>query len=399
MQPFSPLDPEFHSNPWPFFEQARKECPVMRHDDLHIPHISLFRYEDVREALSNSDVYSSDVGEYYKNIDGGDANGFILSDPPEHTQMRRIVQMPFMAKFIKQLRPNVEAIVNETFDKALAIDGPIDYVLEVADAIPVTALATLMGIPKVQHVIFKQAADHISECFGRGAFVGVSEEEIVQRDLAYDQLRAVAHPLLDARMEEPGDDLISVVAQAEKAGHLNRKQADNLIILALIAGHGTTTRLIGNMLVNLMDFPEQEQKLRQNPELIPNAVEEILRFNGSARYMQRRLNKDIELHGQKLKKGEFILPWIVSANRDGNKFTNPNQLDVSRNTRDSLHFSLGRHVCLGRELARLEGQVVLEILLKRTRKFERTTEGPLPMLASGSAWGHTSIPVRLYPSE
>lgn len=393
MLKFSPLDHDFHSNPWPVFEEARLHQPVVRHDDLHIPHISLFRHEDVREALSNSDIYSSDVGEYYKQIDGGDANGFILSDPPEHTQMRRIVQLPFMAKFINRLRPDVERIVNTTFDAALSHSGSIDYVKEVANVIPVTALAVLLGIPEEQHPIFKNAADHISEAFGMGAFIGVSKEEIAERDKAYDQLRSVAHPLLEQRIQDPGDDLISVIAQAEKAGHLNRQQSDNLIILALIAGHGTTTRLIGNMMLNLMQFPDQEAVLRDNPSLIPNAVEEILRFNGSARYMQRRLKQDIELHGHSLKEGEFILPWIISANRDPNVFADPHRLDVTRDTRQSLHFSLGRHVCLGRELARLEGQVVLETLLKRTRSFSRSTEAPLPMLASGSAWGFTEIPV------
>jgi cytochrome P450 len=205
-------------------------------------------------------------------------------------------------------------------------------------------------------------------------------------------------PLAEARRREPKDDLLTGLVQAEHEGSkLDHEEMLAMLVLLLVAGNETTTTLIGNAVLTLLDHPGELKRLRDDPSLMASAIDEVLRFESPIQFDPRRANRDSEIAGTKIPENTLVLSWIGSANRDERAFERPDTFDISRAKNPHLAFGYGTHHCLGHNLARLEASVALEVLLARTASFERTDAEPLPLHPSPVFKSVTKLPVRLEP--
>jgi cytochrome P450 len=202
--------------------------------------------------------------------------------------------------------------------------------------------------------------------------------------------------LADLRRAEPLDDLLSGLVHAEIDGEqLDPDELLSMLILLLVAGNETTTTLIGNCVVTLLEHPDQLERLRGDLSLVPSAVEEVLRFSSPVQVDPRCATRDIELHGEKIGKDQFLLCWLGAANRDADVFERPEEFDIGRGENRHLAFGFGTHFCLGSNLARLEAQIALRTLLEKTKDFELATDAALPLHPSFVFRSFTKIPLKL----
>jgi cytochrome P450 len=203
-------------------------------------------------------------------------------------------------------------------------------------------------------------------------------------------------PLAAERRTEPREDLLTGLVQARHEGSkLDDDEMLSMLVLILVAGNETTTTLIGNAAITLMEHPEAMEQLRAEPELMSSAIDEVLRFSAPIQFDPRMVTRDIELGGAKLKEGQRILAWLGSANRDEKVFENADVFDITRKKNAHLSFGFGTHYCLGANLARLEASVAIETLLRKTKSFRRVSEEPLPLHTSPVFRSFSSIPIRI----
>ena len=212
-------------------------------------------------------------------------------------------------------------------------------------------------------------------------------------------MRAYFVPLAEAREREPREDLLTGLVQARHEGsRLSHEEMLSMLTLILVAGNETTTTLIGNAVIELLLHPAELARLRRDPGLLPSAIDEVLRFASPVQFDPRCVTRDVELRGHKLRENDMVLSWLGSANRDEDVFERPDVFDIGRPKGPHLAFGFGVHYCLGANLARLEAEVALRALLRRTASFERVDDAPLPLHPSPVFRGVTSLPVRLTPA-
>ncbi len=205
--------------------------------------------------------------------------------------------------------------------------------------------------------------------------------------------------MIEERRVKPREDLISALVAVQRDGeHLSYPELLQMLTVLLVAGNATTTALISNMVVELLAHPDELARLRNDPSLIPTAVDEVLRFASPVQAMPRLAARPTELHGRRVEAGQFVLVWIGSANRDPAVFERPDEFDVGRTHNPHLAFGIGPHSCIGSLLATLEGCVVLRAMLERTRSFEFTNDEPLPLHSSFVARSYARLPMRLVPA-
>lgn len=283
----------------------------------------------------------------------------LFMDAPDHTRLRGLVAKAFHPRTVEQLRPRI----NEVADGLLAPlreTGGFDVIADFAFALPVTVICELLGIPAEDQALFRRLTgdmavvldlDATPEQFGRAAGAVLT-------------FTAYLVPLFEERRREPRDDLISTLVAAEEAG--DRLAADELlttVILLLVAGHETTMNLIGNGLLALLRHPEQLALLRRHPDLMPSAVEELLRFDSPVRRAVRTASAEAIVDGQPVRAGEQVVALLDAANHDPTVFALPDVLDITRDARRHVSFGAGAHYCLGAALARAEAEIALGALL------------------------------------
>jgi cytochrome P450 len=229
-------------------------------------------------------------------------------------------------------------------------------------------------------------------------FGGLDPDRMARQRRLFDEMRAYFVPLADERRRAPREDLLTGLALAEHEGsNLSHDEMLSMLVLLLVAGNETTTTLIGNAVQELIAHPAQEKRLRDDPSLLPHAIDEVLRFASPVQFDPRRATRATELRGVRFEPDDVVLCWLGSANRDEVVFERADQLDVGRDKNPHLAFGFGVHYCLGANLARMEARVALDALLARTRAFERATDGDLPLHPSPVFRGVTQLPVRLTP--
>jgi cytochrome P450 len=311
----------------------------------------------------------------------------LVIDPPDHTRVRKLVNKAFTPRRVAALRERVAAIVDELL-------APVTTEMDVIDALaaplPAIVIAELLGVPAEDHRQFKAWAAEIVASIGQpiGAGAGTS---------AFQKLFAYLVEIIAARRVAPRDDLISAMVQAQEE---NDALSDAELLatsnLLLIAGHETTTNLIGNGLLALLREPDQLARLRAEPSLLPTAIEELLRYDGPVQATLRVAREDVEIGGHAIEAGSLLLVGIGAANHDPDVFTEPERLDVGRDPNPHLAFGFGAHFCLGAPLARLEGEVAFRALLERFPHLALAIEAPqyrpTPVLR-----GLVSLPVTCGP--
>ena len=297
----------------------------------------------------------------------------IFMDPPEHTRLRKLLNKGFSAAAVEGLRPQAEAIVDQML-KPLQRGSDVELMSEFANPMPVRIISELLGVPQALHGTFVNASRAIA------VFRGNPNRTVEEARAAQDaliELTEFFRKTVAERRRNKGTDLISLLIDIEEEGEvLTEEELYAQCIALLFAGHETTRNLIGNGMYTLLRHPRETAELREKPEMIRSAVEEILRYESPVQFTARVLKEDIEVCGQQIRKGWTVLCMLGAANRDPKQFRDPNQLDLKRLNNQHLAFSAGLHFCIGAQLARLEGQIAILNLVQRFPEMKLT--GPRP---------------------
>jgi cytochrome P450 len=365
--------PRFQANPYPYYARWRTESPVrsVKLPDKRTAWL-VTRYEDVAAVLKD-ERFGKDRFKTPERTAKQPwmpkaflplAHNMLDQDPPDHTRLRALVQKAFTPRLVEGMRQRVQSLTDELLDVAERGGGHMDLIRDYALPLPSTIIAEMLGVPAADRHRFHRWSNAMvtsdaSKLSLFRAMPGV---------LAF--LRYV-RSLINKRRVQPTDDLAGTLARAEEAGdHLTEDELLAMIVLLLIAGHETTVNLIGNGTLALLAHPEQMQRLRDDPELIQPAVEELLRYDGPlAMATERFAREDVTVAGVAVPRDGLVFAVLASANRDERQFENPDVLDITRENNKHLAFGLGVHYCLGAPLARLEGQIAINTLLRRARDF------------------------------
>lgn len=370
---YNPFLPEVKANPYPYYAELRRAAPVYQ-----VPGVGFWvvsRYDDVFAILKNPQVFSS-VG--FTEALVGDLNPFspeapsmIASDPPYHTRLRKLVNRAFTPRRVASLEAHLREMVQQLIER-MAAQGTCDLIRDLAIPLPVMAIAELLGVSPERYQDFKRWMDDIVRG-SNGSAVTAEERAQVRQSTA--ELRAYFQAAIENSRKHPGDNLLSDLVRAEEEQQqLTSEEILSLALLVLAGGAETTTNLIGNAMLALFDHPEQLAKVRANPTLIPNLVEEVLRYDAPIQWLPRLATRNVEIAGTTVPAGAVVLPIYGSANRDEHKFPDPDRFDIQRNTDGLLAFGFGIHFCLGAQLARLEAKLAFETLLGRLPHLSRADE-------------------------
>ncbi|MFM9703008.1 cytochrome P450 [Streptomyces galilaeus] len=320
------------------------------------------RYADQRALLGDARVSADTDSPGYPtkaSPEGGEGKlSFIMMDDPEHTRLRRMVTAPFAVKKVEALRPAVQRIVDGLIDGMLSRPGPVDLVEEFALPIPSLVICELLGVPYDDHALFQEHTKTMVRTTATPE----------QRGAATREMAGYLAGQIAERLAEPKDDLLSSIAERVTAGEIDHRQATEMALLLLIAGHETTANMIALGTLALLHNPDQLALLRESddPKFVAGAVEELLRYLHITHMGRRRaVTEDIEVAGQVVKAGEGVIMVNEIANRDPEVFADPDRLDLTRDARRHVAFGFGVHQCLGQPLARMELQVVYGTLYKR----------------------------------
>ena len=313
----------------------------------------------------------------------------IFMDPPEHTRLRKLLNKGFSSAAVEGLRPQVEAIVDQML-KRFQYGSEVELMREFANPMPVRIILEMLGIAQELRDTFVDWSRAIA------VFRGNPNRTVEEASAAQDaliELTEFFRKTVAERRRNKGNDLISLLIDIEEEGEvLTEDELYAQCIALLFAGHETTRNLIGNGMYTLLQNPQQTAELREKPEMIRSAVEELLRYESPVQFTARVLKEDIEVCGQPIRKGWTVLCMLGAANRDPKQFKEPNQLDLKRLNNQHLAFSAGLHFCIGAQLARLEGQIAILKLLQRFPEMKLT--GPRPEWASTFGFrGLKSLPV------
>jgi len=347
-------------DPYPMYARLRAAGPAVQ---VSPGTFAVSRYDDVVSVLRNHAVFSSAT----MGFGGGfGARTVIGADPPEHTRLRSIVNRAFTPRMVAAMEPRIREISVGLIDKVIE-RGECELIRDVAIPLPVIIIAEVLGIDPERREDFKRWSDSL---VFSGAVAGSGDMQVSQQEF-----RAYFAEAIEARRREPREDLISALTRAEEAETLTAAEVMAFTLLLLIAGNETTTNLIGNAMLVLLENPGQLARVQADSSLVPNMIEEALRYESPVQLIMRTCARDTEVGGSPVPRGATVIPMYASANRDERQFPEPDRFDIGRsNARDHVAFGYGPHFCLGAPLARLEGQVVFEELLQRLPVIERVED-------------------------
>jgi cytochrome P450 len=369
---YHPMSEQVAQDPYPFYQHLRIHEPVKHIEDLN--GFAISRHEDVREVLLNHALFSSDPLIQLAFGEGNpapEAQYMIACDPPDHTRLRNLVNKAFSRRMLDTQRPQITAIVEDLLDEAAQLEE-FDFVETIASPLPVRIVGQIMGIETSMRATFRRWSNNVT-AGGNADTLSAEQRVEIQKDR--DDFRQYFVERIAEVRRKPKNDLISALVEAEEDGDkLNSEEVLALCVLLLIAGNETTTSLLSNIVVALRDFPAQEQMVRDDRKLVAKLTEESLRHNSAVQVLFRRATVDTEIAGVSIPKDSIVLPIYGSANRDEQVFKNPDELDVNRTElRQHISFGWGIHMCVGRALALLEGELALNQLFDRFQQIEITT--------------------------
>ncbi|MEU4739365.1 cytochrome P450 [Actinosynnema sp. NPDC023658] len=378
--------------PW-----LRGERPdhVVQHDE-ELGTWNVHGYPEVAEILADWGRFSSDTTRLFPAMDRSVTDGNILQlDPPEHRQLRRLVSHAFTPKVVADLEPRITALTGELLDDVAEDD--FELVRDLAYPLPVIVIAELLGVPSSDRDLFKLWVDKMFEDTGP---LSLNNDEATQREELRDRVE-VMRPLLDylaahaadcRRTPRPG--LLNDLVRAEVDGErLSDAQVVNFASILLVAGHLTTTMLLGNTVLCLDANPDQLAAVRRDRALIPAAIEESLRFLTPFAAVARVTNGPQVIAGVEVPGDRMLMLWLGAANRDPRRFANPDVLDITREPNAHLGFGRGAHFCLGAPLARLEGRLALDVLLDRFPRLRTDPDRRPTFIASPELTGVQTLPL------
>ncbi|MCE2511976.1 MAG: cytochrome P450 [Acidimicrobiia bacterium] len=393
---YNPYAFTVHDNPYDTYRRLRDEAPAYWNPDLSF--WALSRYRDVQEAFRDYETYSSLGGvalEARRPIDQANPmfQQMIEIDPPEHTAMRMLVSRAFTVRRVAQMEDEIRRIVNHYIDTVIE-SGHADLMTDMAGCFPMDVISAVLGIPE-------RDRDMLRDCADRGLIREDGSMEIPQEAVeAIFEVLAYFTEDLDRRRagEAPDGGLLSDLLELEVDGRaLTGAELLGFCLLFVFAGFETTAKMVGNAVELLSRHPDQRAAVVADPSLIPQMVEEVVRFHSSTQYMHRALTRDVEMHGQQMLQGDSVLLLIGAANQDEREFgPAAGEFDIFRNPDRHLGFGYGVHFCLGAALARLEGRVALEEIHRRMGDYTVDHDNKV-RFHSGNVSGWKSLPISFTP--
>ncbi|ORA15693.1 MULTISPECIES: cytochrome P450 [Mycobacterium avium complex (MAC)] len=323
----------------------------------NVPAWLVTEHRDVKSVLADRRSSVQNIPDPSRGDSGSEAlpGFFVAMDPPEQTRLRKMLSREFTPRRMEAMRPIVERIANKLIDEMLAQSGPADLVDAIALPLPSLVICELLGVPYDKHDWFQVETRKVLDSDATPEEVGGAIAAVMQ----------YLGELTASKMENPGDDLISLLLNHVRGGDLTVTEVAGMATLLLMAGHETTGNMISLGVFALLEHPDQLEQLRQDPSLLPGAVEELLRYLDIIGNLPRTLTADMEIGGQTLAEGDLVMVATDAANRDEAVFNEANALDIRRDARGHIAFGYGIHTCLGAPLARVELQVVIGLLLER----------------------------------
>jgi cytochrome P450 len=385
---YNPLLPEVKADPYPYYTDLRREAPVHQIEGMGVYAIS--RYDDVMFAMNHPEIFSS-AGFNDMTINDKPAKMLIFTDPPDHTKLRNLINRGFTPRMIAELEPRIREITEELID-AVVERGELDLIGDFAMPLPVTIIAELLGVDPAHKEDFKRWSDWIVADFVGDIPPDVQEAH--ERDM--EDFQAFFKGAVEERHERPTDDLIGALVRAGDDQALTAEEVLAFIVLLLVAGNETTTNLVGNAMIALLAHPYQLKMLRDDSSLIPNAVEEALRYDAPVQFLFRRAARTVDLSGITIPEGSICTVIFGSANRDERRYADSERFDITRDASGHVAFGHGIHFCLGAPLARLESRVALEALLRRLPDLRRV-EPDIELIPSFFLRGPKRLPLAFTP--
>lgn len=393
-------DPETYvaGVPHDMFALLRREAPVFWHRDPDGPGFwAITKYDDLIAVSKDPKTFSSaartSLLKEPKPEDMDTMRLMMLNmDPPRHSKLRLLVNKGFTPRMTARMEPHIRHLTNEIID-AIAERGTCDFVESIAAELPLLVIAELMGVPRAERRLLFEWSNRL---------IGFDDPEYATSpddgQIAATEMYLYANRLVTERRKAPGEDIISVLMNAEVDGErLTEMEFDLFFLLLAVAGNETTRNLMSGGLHALFEHPQEQARLVARPDLIPSAVEEMLRYVSPVMHFRRTATRDTELRGQKIRAGDKVVMWHISANRDEDVFPDADRFDVTRSPNDHVAFGFGTHFCLGANLARLEIRILFEELLRRLPDL--APAGPVARLRSNFINGVKHLPVRFTPQR
>jgi cytochrome P450 len=390
------LDPEVLANPYPLYRRLRTEDPVHWDSFLHAWVVT--RYADVIHVLRDFSANRTPTPEQLSAMDLSALNPIaqvmvrqmLFMDPPDHTRLRALASAAFTPHRVERLRSHIHEIVDGLLDPLVAV-GRMDVIADLAGPLPAIVTAEMLGVPVADHEQLRAWSADFAEMLGNfqhnpGRFPRVLR--------SVEEMGAYFRSAIRVRRDRPRDGLIQAMMTAEVAGsRLSEEEIVANLIVTMVGGQETTTNLIGNGVLALLRNPEQLQKLRADASLIPSAVEELLRFDCPSQHTARLAPGDIEIAGKPIRTRQAVIAVMGAANRDPERFADPDRLDITRTNNRHVAFGWAAHFCFGAPLARLEGQIAFETIVRRLPELALQPAAPLVWRHNLGLRGLTALPV------
>src|SRR5579864_1419515 len=392
---FDLFSDEMRRNPYPAYDLLRVASPV-----FHLAPFDLWMildYDGVRRALTDHPVFSSDLS--HVPSQGNPGEWFLFFDPPRHTRLRALISKAFTPRVVADLEPRIRALSHQLLDEALA-HGEVDIVAEFSGPLPMRVIAELLGIPAEDWPRYRRWSDvilAIANTFARGA---ETDRIFAEYRTVTEEMRFALPELIERVRSARPDALLARLAEAEVGGErLTPREILGFVQLLLVGGQETTVNLINNALLCFLEHPDQLARLRAAPELLPSAIEEVLRYRSPLQWMPRATAQDVEVQGRVIPAGKLVLAVIGSANRDPRQFPDAGRFDITRAPNPHIAFGHGIHACLGAPLSRLEARVALADLLGRARGLARASAGPWEPRQALHVLGPARLPICFTPGR
>jgi cytochrome P450 len=386
---YDPYDVGIHTDPYPVYRRLREEAPLYRNEQHDF--YALSRYEDVERGLVDRETYISGRGGILELIRAGiemPPGVLIFEDPPLHTVHRSLLSRVFTPRKMSALEPQVRAFCARSLDPLVGT-GHFDFVRDLGAQMPMRVIGMLLGIPESDQESVRDLSDAALRT-REGEPMRITQERFASGEAFAEYI--------DWRAEHPSDDLMTELLHAEfedETGTTRRLTRDEVLTYVNVvagAGNETTTRLIGWAGKTLGDHPDQRRQLVEDRALIPNAIEEILRYEPPAPHVARYVDRDVEVHGETVPEGSVMLMLVGAANRDDRRYPEGDRFDIRRDVGQHLTFGYGVHYCLGAALARLEGRVALDEVLLRFPEWEVDRENA-QLASTSTVRGWETLPV------
>jgi len=395
------LDPEVLADPYPLYARLRSEAPVYFDPFLHTWVVT--RYADVLKVLLTFSADRTPSPEQLSAM-GMSAIGpiaqvmvkqMLFLDPPAHTRLRSLAATVFSPRRVKVLEEHIRAIANDLIDKVLG-KGRMDVMSDIAEPLPAIVTAELLGVPVEDHDQLKDWSKDFAEMLGNYQHNPNRIPKVLKSTA---EMTKYFRARIADQKEVPQEGLIQSLLSAEIDGdRLTEEEVVANTIVTMVGGQETTTNLIGNGMLTLLRNPEEKNRLMSDYSLIPSAVEELLRYESPSQQTGRIAREDVVIGGQEIKKGQAIIAVMASGNRDAERFPDPDRLDLARTDNRHLAFGWAAHFCFGAPLARLEGQIMLETMLRRLPQLELEGDD-LTWRDNLGLRGLNSLPVKFFSQE